>query len=306
MRTALLWCVIGAAAFGVGCAREAYGAFAEIEVSPRAVALGASTSAIRMDEYAAFHNPATLAWVTRPGGAGSFVRPFGYDFSSQSAIAGSTALPKGLGGVAIGIRHFGVDYLGTSLTSENTFSLAHGFQLLRDNQSELAVGWALSVYSLSYGLSTEIQQGSGTVRIDPGTATTLGFNVGAVAVVRDRTRIGFQAVNLNNPRIGNVDHEDLPCRVSVGVSYMAYAGVETVFDIANELGAPIQYRGGAEFEVGKVLLLRVGVHSEPSVLTAGFGIRHAGLSIDYGMATGGGVLPETHHIGIGYTLPGAK
>lgn len=306
MKTALRWGVVGATALGLALAGEARGAFEDVEVSPRTRSLGSSASAQRLDEYAVFHNPATLAWAAGPGGAASYLRPFGYDFSSQSAVAGSFALPKRAGGVAVGIRHFGVEYQGQSLTRENTFSVGHGFHLLRDEQSELAVGWALNLYSLSYGLSTEIDQSSGPVRVDPGSATTLGVNIGATAVVRDRTRIGFYAVNVNNPRIGNLDHEDLPCRVSVGVSYQPYAGVETLLDISNELGAPIQYRGGAEFEVGNHLQLRIGIRTEPSIFTAGFGIHRAGLILDYGLSTGGGVLGETHHVGIGYALPGGK
>jgi len=293
-------------ALGLGIACEARAAFEDVEVSPRARALGSSASALRFDDYAVFHNPASLAWPERAAGAASYLRPFGYDFSSQSVATGAMALPRGAGGLAVGIRHFGVEYQGQSLTSETTVSLAHGFHLLRDAMSELAVGWGVNLYSLSYGLSGGIDQGGDVIRIDPGSATTVGINVGGIAVVRDRTRVGFYVVNLNNARIGNLDHEDLPRRVSVGISYAPYAGVETVLDIASQLGAPIEYRGGAEFEINEWVRLRAGIHTEPSIFTAGLGLHRSRLSLDYGFSTGGGVLGETHHIGIGYALPVGK
>jgi len=308
MRSTLKWGLVlaAAAALAAASARDAHGAFEDIEVSPRVRALGSSWAALRADDYAVFHNPAALAWAGRPAGAASYLRPFGYDFSSQSTFAGSITLPRGAGGLGFGVRHFGVNYLGQSLTSETTVSLAQGFHLLRDQQSELAVGWALSMYALDYGLSTEVDVGSGVTRIDPGSATSVGVNVGAVATVRDRTRVGFHVLNLNNPNIGKRDKEELHRRVSVGVSYAPYPGVETVLDIANELGQQMQYRGGAEFQVTDFLWLRTGIHTEPSIFTAGFGLRRAGMSIEYSFSTGGGVLGDTHHIGIGYALPEVK
>ncbi len=287
-----------AAVLVLGVAGAARAAFEDVEVSPRARALGGSWAALSADPYAAFHNPAMLAWTDRTGGMASYVRPFGYDFSSQSVVAGAVALPHGLGGVGLGVRRFGVDYLGENLTTETTVAVAHGFHLLADRQSELTVGWAFDVYGLEFGRSV--------TGLDPGRASSFGLGVGAAAVIRDRTRVGFSALNLNNPSIGDRDREELRRRVSVGVSYAPYPGVETVLDIASELGEEVQYRGGAEFQVGDFASLRAGIRSEPSTFGAGIGFRLRGLRLDYGFSTGGGVLGETHQFGIGYLLPGPQ
>ena len=283
---------------GLGIATAAWAAFEDIEVSPRARALGGSWAALRDDAYSVFHNPAGLAWAGRLQVGASTVRPFGYDFSQQNTAAAAFALPGRWGGLGAGARGFGVEYLGETLTRENTFGVAHGFHLRRDRQSELAIGWAVNLYSLEYGRSV--------TGIDPGDAMALGVSVGAMAVVRERTRVGFQALNFNNPEIGDRDQEELRRRVSVGVSYAPYAGVETVLEIANELGEAVQYRGGAEFEVAEFLLLRGGIRANPSVFTAGIGLRWTGIQLDYGFSTGGGVLEDTHHLGIGYSLPGVR
>jgi hypothetical protein len=291
MLAAALCCV----AAGAG---PAWAAFEDLEVSPRARALGGAWAAVTRDDFAPFHNPASLAWTARVAGAASYFRPFGYDFSSQSAVAGSIVLPRRLGGLGFGVRRFGVDYQGESLMNETTVALAHGFHLINDRQSELAVGWGLNLYTLDFGRSV--------TGIDPGSASNIGVNLGATAVLRDRTRVGFQVLNLNNPNIGHRDKEELRRRISVGVSYAPYPGVETVLDIANELGATFQYRGGAEFEIADFAWFRAGVRTEPSAFTAGLSLRKRDVSFDYGFSTGGGVLSETHHFGVGVVLPGPE
>lgn len=286
-----------AAAALILAAGAARAAFDDIEVSPRALALGGAWTALTADGFAPFHNPSALAWADATEAHASYVRPFGFDFVSQSAIAASTALPGRLGGVGIGVRHTGVEWLGERLTGETTVAFAHAFHLLRDRQSELAVGWAVNVYALDYGASV--------TGLDPGSATSVGITVGATARVRDRTRVGFQALNLNQPNIGDRDKQDLTRCVTVGLAYAPYPGVQTVLDLCNQLGETVRYRGGAEFEVADFLWLRAGVRTEPQAFTAGLGLRHRGVHFDYGFSTGG-VLGETHQLGLGVALPAAR
>jgi len=296
-RMAWWWAPALVAGMAFGASQPARAAFDEIEVSPRARALGGASAAMLADEFAPFHNPASLAWLVGVTGAASYVRPFGIDFASQSVAVAGVGLPRRLGGLAVGVRRFGVTWLGENLTGETTVSLAHGFHLMRDRQSEAAVGWALNLYALDFGRSV--------TGIDPGNATGVGLNFGATAVVRDRTRVGFQALNLNNPAIGDRDQEDLHRSVAVGVSYAPYPGVETVLDIAHELGRAVQYRGGTEFAVGDVVWLRAGIRTEPNTFTAGIALRHSGLGVDYGFSSGG-VLGETHQFGLRYRFAGAR
>ena len=105
-RTALLVTLLG---IGVGTAANAWAAFEDIEVSPRARAMGGAWTAVRDDAYAVFHNPASLAWSGRIQAGASTVRPFGYDFSSQSTAAAALALPGRWGGLGAGVRAFGVE-----------------------------------------------------------------------------------------------------------------------------------------------------------------------------------------------------
>lgn len=288
------------AACALAATVPARAAFDDVEVSPRSRGMGSAFLGLKPDVYAVFHNPASLGWFAGgfEGGA-SYVRPFGYDFSSQSVLSGAVRLPGSHpGALGVGFRRFGVEYRGEDLTGETTLSIAYGAKVLSDLQSELALGMAVNLYSLDYGRSV--------TGIDPGSATAVGVNVAAQAVVAERTTVGFYAHNLNNPSIGGVDEEELHRRVGVGAAYSPYRGVTTLLDISTELGREPQFRGGTEFEITEFLWLRGGLRTEPNIFTAGFGIDHSGFRFDYGFSTGGGVLDPTHQFGVGIALERGK
>lgn len=270
--------------------RPASAAFEDIEVSPRLRAIGEAGTAVTRDVYAAMHNPASLAWSEDLAGAASYVEPFSLPFTSQGTVAGHLPLPRGAGAIGFGVRTFGVRWRDVDLQNETTLSFAHGFRLMHDAQSELAFGWSVNLYSLSFG--------SSVTGLDPGRASTVGLGLGAVAVLRERTRVGFAVENANNPSIGDRDHQDLARRVTGGLAYSPYAGVTTLLDMNAELGSEIEYRGGVEFEAAPFLWLRAGLCTEPNKFTAGFGLEVRGMHLDYGFTSGGGVLDDTHHVGL--------
>lgn len=296
MRRALA--VLLAAAGILAVASTAHAAFEDVEVSPSLRATGGAGLAQLADPYAAFHNPASLAWMGRGTAAASYVQPFQLDFASQSVAVAAFHLPGRAGGLGVGWREFGVEYQGVNLTRETTVALAHGFRLLSDRQSQLAFGWALDWYSLDYGNSI--------TGLDPGQATTVGFAVGAMATVRDRTRVGMSVWNLNQPMIGELDKEELRQRMGFGVTYAPYAGVETSLDLVSEIGENLQWRGGTQVGLTDAFFLRAGVRTEPNVITAGLGLKVAGFTVEYGFSSGGGVLDETHQIGLRASLPEAR
>ena len=273
-------------------------AFEDLEVSPRWRAVGGAGVAAVDDPYAALRNPSALAWADGVNGAFSYLQPYSLDFAAQNAVGGTFRLPGSAGGIGIGVRQFGVRYLGVSLDEELTITVSHGFRLMHDAQSELAFGWGVSLHHLSFGPSV--------TGLDPGSASTVGLDVGATAVIRDLTRVGFAIHDFNSPSIGDRDREPLPRRVTGGMVYQPYPGVSALVDLAAGLGEAIEYRGGIELEPIDHLMLRAGIGTEPNTFSAGIGFRIRGLALDYGFSSGGGVLDETHHVGLEIRGPGFR
>ena len=117
MRRALAVLLVAA---GILAAPAARAAFEDVEVSPSLRGTGGAGLGELADPWAAFHNPASLAWMGRGTAAASYVRPFQLDFASQSAAAAALRLPGRIGGLGFGWREFGVEYQGVNLTRETT------------------------------------------------------------------------------------------------------------------------------------------------------------------------------------------
>ena len=276
-------------------APAASAAFDDITVSPRARAMGEASVAVPAAGYAAWLNPAHLSLADGGTASAAYVRPFGLDFTDFLVIGGAVPLTDRWGHVGFGLSQFKVSYDDTDLMTETQLTLAHGLNLYSDYHSRVDFGWALNMYGLEFGQSVTGE--------DPGEDTVFGVDLGMIMTLHKRTQLAFRVKNLNHPQIG-VDNEELPQRLTGGVSYQPYTGVITTFEIQNELGQDVQYRGGTEFEIVPSFLLRAGLTTSPNKMTAGFGYLLAGFSLDYGFSTGGGALDSTHQFGLNFAWGG--
>ncbi|MCB1150290.1 hypothetical protein KDK88_01990, partial [bacterium] len=272
----------------LGLAGTATAAFENVDVSPRARAMGDAAMAVADDAFAPYFNPAGLAGRTGSTLGNSYVKPYSLDFTDQLYLGGAFPLGK-LGGVGFGLRRFATEYEGVELHSETTWTLAHGIRLFDDVHSTIDFGWAVNLYQLEFGETI-----SG---LDPGDDVVAGVDAGLMVRLHQRTRLGVQVKNINNPGIG-VDNEELPQRLHAGVAYEPYADVTTIFEIESALGYDTQYHGGIEFRVLDALALRTGILTNPGKLTAGFGYEVEGFAVNYGFSSGGGVLRPSHQFGL--------
>ena len=271
-------------------------AFEALDVDPRSRAMGGAFTGMDGGWLAGFHNPAANAWRQELEFGVTHMNPFGQDFTSLRSAGVSGKLPGKLGGVGFGFRRLATDFQDESLDEENTFSFSHGFQLHSDVSTTIAFGYALNLYSLSFGSSVN--------NVDPGSDHAFGLDLGARVTIRNRTSVGFIVRNLNNPTIGEADVEDLPRRVTGGVAYSPYTDVITTFDIDTELDKKPRFRGGAELNLLEWASIRTGIATDPGLFTAGVGIHWRGVRFDYGFSTGPGPLAESHQFGLSLTPAG--
>jgi hypothetical protein len=293
-RCGLLALTIVVAASGV---RPAAAAFENVAVSPRARAMGESAVAVPEAAFALAHNPAALGDAVGTALAVTYVRPFGLDFARLAYVSAAIPLPGVSGHLGVALSSFAVEYEDENLMQETVVSLGYGVPLFQDLHSTIILGASASLYRLEFAETV----GDGTPgfvgSFDPGNASTLGLDVGLLAVLHERTRLGVLVHNLNSPEIGD-DQEQLPRSLRGGVAYEPYIGVVTTFEISTEVDQDAQYHGGLEFELAPGFELRGGVVSNPSRLTAGFGYAMRGVALNYGFSTGGGVLDTTHQFGL--------
>ena len=267
--------------------------FDDYEPSPRARAMGGAYSAVGGEANTIFYNPAGLVELHNEARIG-YCRIFNSEYLMLKTAAFASAMTPKLGVAAIGVQALDCDYMDENLESEKVYRLAHGFTLVNDVYTQLHVGWSANIYHLA---------------IDSfGDDTAFGLDFGALAVLHQRTRIGFTVTNVNGPRMGADNRFELPQRLSAGVAYEPYPGVLTTvelkksFNTATESEDTItQIHSGVEVTLFERLALRAGVRNNPASYSMGMGLEVRGVLVDYAYNTHQ-VLGGTHHFGIGYTF----
>lgn len=273
------------AALVFGLAAQAHAVFDDLEVSPRARALGGSYAGVSGDAYSVFYNPAGLADLDHRDLRGSTFQPFDLGFHQANAIAFAMPL-RDWGTFGLGFSDYRAEYEGTTLSVERTWAFSHAVRLMEDLSSSLAFGYNVNLYNLDY--PTYSLSG-----LDLGTQVVMGLDVGFVARLRERTTAGVFAKNVNNPTIGDPVEDDLPQRVSGGIAYRPYDGVVTAAEIEKKLGEDVQFHGGFEVQVLEPLTLRFGAQTKPNLFDVGIGLEWQQVQVD---------LTWTHHPVLDHTI----
>lgn len=290
IRTRGLSKALAVAGLVLGIASPGHAVFDDLELSPRARALGGSYAGLSSDAYAIFYNPAGLANLEGRDLRGSYYEPFNLGFVRANALAFAMPLHE-WGTFAAGYSDFRVEFDGTMLSVERTFTFGHALMLMEDLSSSLAFGYNINLFNLDYGPPSV----SG---LDLGRQWSVGLDVGFLARLRERTTAGVFAKNLNNPTVGDPQEEDLPQRVSGGIAYRPYDGVITTVEVGKELGEETQFHGGVEFKIVEPLALRFGAQTKPNLFDVGVGLAYRQVQVDLAY-THHPVLDETLRYGLG-------
>jgi hypothetical protein len=270
--------------------------FDDVNPWTRARALGGAYAAVSDDGGAVFTNPAGLTHVNGYTFSTGYQRPFGQDYISHYTATTSASLGR-YGAVGIGFSRLGVDYGGVNMTNEQAITFGYAYGLSSDITSTFSAGVSANVYMLDYAESVG--------GADLGNAATVGLNLGVLAVLWERTRVGAYVVNLNNPKLGDLYKEDLPQRIRFGLAYEPYTDVLTTAEVDKRLGDEASVRVGVEAVLYDVLMLRGGATTKPNTQSLGAGLRWRGIGFDYAL-TLHPVLPATHEFGLSYGFGGGS
>ena len=252
--------------------------------SARARALGGAYTGVADDVNSLFFNPAGLIDVDYEAQAG-FSRLYDQKFSEFKTAAVGIKLPKKLGTVAFGARLFDVDFEDENLMSEQIWSAGHSFNLQSDIHSQISVGYALNYYRLDFD--------------EEETDDAFGLDLGATAILHQRTRLGFSVKNINQAVMGDTNQNELPSHLSLGLSYVPYNQVITTIEVKKDFAKETEFMGGVEVRMLEPFTIRFGVHSNPATWNAGVGFDLKGINLDLSYSTHA-VLGGTLYGNLGY------
>ncbi|MBI4548074.1 MAG: PorV/PorQ family protein [Ignavibacteriae bacterium] len=306
------------------------GEFIAIGVGGRALALGGAYIALANDITAGYWNPAGLSKMMYPQVTLMHDERFGglinYDYGAV-AIPISAQASLAISAIRLGVdnipntQNAGVDVNGNPLPPDQwqNFARIDPNRVTYFNAADWAIYFSYAKKSneqFSYGANLKvIRRENGE-----GSATGIGFDIGAQYQILDRLVLGANAQDVTTTLIAwnTGTNELITPTLKIGTAYFIHAlggrfvpvlDVDLRFEGRQSasnahLGAvSFDFHGGLEFDFKNTIALRTG-YSDIGSLNVGTGIHLPKFDIDYSFAkfNGGDQLDNTHRISLTFTL----
>ena len=261
------------------------------------------------NNWSIFHNPAGITEIKDiqfNAGGGNL---YGFSWLPSYNLSGIVPLKK-IGKFGVAFQQLETKHSETTLSTEQTLSLAQGFDIQHDKNSHLAIGYTLNLVLWDLGKSAGIS-GDGKYGWELGSLNAVTVDFGVLASLREKYRFGVFLKNINSGALGQeLTRQVLPQRINVGITYMPLSMLSTSIVSERLLGRnDLQIKGAIRYSLNSFLELYTGLQSNPNRIGFGFKIssddihnlKGKNLSFTYGLLTHP-VLPMTQQLSIGFEL----
>jgi len=271
--------------------------YTHAEVSAMAGAVAAEAGS----NWSIFHNPAGITEVDGLQISLGGGKLYGYNWLPASNLSCTTPIPI-IGTIGFAFQQLETKYSGKTLSTEQTLSIAQGFDLQHDKNSHLAIGYTANFVQWDLGKSAGVS-GDGSDGLELGSINSITIDFGVLASLREKYRFGVFLKNINSGALGKgITRQVLPRRINVGITYIPMTGLSTSIVSEHLLGRDdMQIKGAVKYTLNPHIKIYAGVQSNPNRFGLGATITSTNQSISYGLLTHP-VLPITHQINIGIIL----
>jgi len=242
-----------------------YAAFEEKGAGARPMGMAGAFTGVADDVNAIYWNPAGLAVVEELEAMGMTTRLFGLKDLTYYLFGG--VIPnKKIGAFGLSYSQFGCSEYRESLT---IFSSGQSLG------SDVYFGFNVKIMSIKIK--------GASINSEYGRASAFGVDVGALADIGSKFRLGVMAVNLNSPRLGSCS-ENLAQMIKVGASFRLFSDYTTSLDLQLPMSLVMvepEIRAGFEVILNRNFTLRIGVQNDPTRFTGGFGLCWKIFKFDY-------------------------
>ena len=272
-------------------------AYTHAEVAAMAGAVVAEAGS----NWSIFHNPAGITEVDGTHLSAGSGKLYGFNWLPAYNLSGTTPLPV-IGKIGFAYQKLETKYGGTTLSKEQTLSIAQGFELQHDKNSRLAIGYTANFVQWDLGRSAGVS-GDGSDGLDLGSINSITIDFGVLASLREKYRFGVFLKNINSGALGKgMTRQVLPQRINVGITYMPMTGLATSIVSEYLLGKDdMQIKAAIRYNLNSNIELYTGAQSNPNRFGMGATFTFTNQSISYGLLTHP-VLPITHQFNIGIVL----
>ena len=250
-----------------------------------------------------FHNPAgivELDHIEFSMGGGNL---YGYNWLPSYYVIGIMPILN-LGNVGFSLQKIETKYENISLSKEQIFSIAQGFNIQKDKNSHMALGYTANFIQWSLGNSAGISgDGSDGQNLNGVGINVMTIDVGILASLREKYRFGILIKNINSGTVGkNMSRQILPQRINVGITYKPASGLFTTISAERILTSnALQIKGSIRYKINSLLEIYSGAQLKPNRFGFGCKVIINPYTVTYSLLTHP-VLPSTQQISIGFTL----
>ena len=275
-----------------------------------ASAMAGAVVAEEGNNWSIFHNPAGLTEIDGSQFSTGGGKLYGYSWLSTYQLNGIIPIPA-IGQIGFALQQLKTKYDGLVLSKEQTISMAQGFNLQKDKNSHLAIGYTANFIQWNLAKSAGIS-GDGSDGLDLGNVNAITVDLGVLASLRKKYRFGVSLKNINSGALGKgMTRQVLPRRINTGITYMPITGLSTSIVSEHLLGRDeLQIKGAIRYNINSFLTIYSGAQSNPNRF--GIGIRMLlnkvsesklgdNSSFSYGLLTHP-ILPMTHQFKFGISL----
>ena len=264
-------------------------------------AMAGAVVAEKGNDWSIFHNPAGLTEIDGTHFSAGGGRLYGFNWLPSYHLNGTIPIPI-FGKTEFALQQLETKYDGAVLSTEQTISIAQGFDLQHDKNSHLAIGYTANFVQWDLAKSAGIS-GDGTHGHELGSINAVTVDLGVLASLREKYRFGVFLKNINSGALGRgMTRQVLARRINAGITYMPNPDLSTSIVSEYLLGRDdLQIKGAIRYNLNPLLQIYAGAQSNPNRLGIGTTFTLNRQSISYGLLTHP-VLPMTHQFSLGFKL----
>lgn len=226
------------------------------QMGARQLAMGNSSAALA-DEWSLFNNAAGLSKQKQL--TGTFAFEATPTLPGANRLATSFLLPTAHFTGAIGFFRF-----GDAVYNEQVVTVAAAHQL--------------GITSLGLKANYIQYRAEGF-----GTQSSISIDFGGITELTKVVSVAAYITNLTQSSLTSSTGERLPTRLVVGVGLKLTEKVFVNSEIEKEVGFPIAWRTGIEYDIYKSIFVRTGYSLNPSSMHFGIGTKKKKIAIDYAL-----------------------
>jgi len=220
----------------------------------RASSMGYASSCLD-DEWSILNNIGGLSKVNAATAAFTYdAQPSFKPFNKAAAVF---AVPLKFGVAGLGVYRFG----------DNIY-----------NEQILTAGFASTFGLASLGLKLNYVQYNAE---GFGRKGVLSFSLGGIAELTPQLSVGAHIININQPKISDVDDERLPTILIAGISFKLSHKTFVTLEVEKDVDYKPTWKTGLEYQVHKKFIFRTGVNIHPNAGFFGLGFKPKKFSLDY-------------------------